>query len=87
MPFNIKLRLMQLGKKQKDLIPELAKLKINASPADISNALNGSYQSPKLDRIVSACNEIVSKWEKESDKNIESRRARKETSYEKKIKM
>ena len=64
MPFRIKIRLMELGKKQRDLIPELAKMGIKTEPAELSNALSGLYQKPKLDRILSACNVIVTAWEK-----------------------
>lgn len=54
---------MELGKKQYDLIPELNKRGIKADQAAVSNALNGRYQAPKFDRILSACNEIVTAWE------------------------
>lgn len=64
MPFRIKIRLMELGKKQYDLIPELNKRGIKADQAAVSNALNGRCQAPKFDRILSACNEIVTAWEK-----------------------
>ena len=64
MPYRIKIRLIELGKKQKDLIPALLKKGIDANPAEISNALNGTYQKPKLDKILTACNEIVSEWER-----------------------
>ena len=63
MPFRIKIRLMELGKKQVDLIPELAKIGIKTEPAELSNALSGRYQKPKLDKILSACNVIVTEWE------------------------
>lgn len=63
MPFKIKIRLMELGKKQVELIPELAKMGIKTEPAELSNALSGRYQKPKLDKILSACNVIVTEWE------------------------
>lgn len=65
MPFRIKIRLIELGKKQYELIPELAKRGIKADQAALSNALSGRYQAPKFDKILSACNEIVTAWEKE----------------------
>lgn len=65
MPFKIKIRLMELGKKQVELIPELAKMGIKTEPAELSNALSGRYQKPKLDKILSACNVIVTGWENE----------------------
>ncbi len=67
MPFKIKIRLMELGKKQRDLIPELAKIGIKAIPPEVSDALNGRYQKAKLDRILSACNMIASRWEREDE--------------------
>ncbi len=66
MPFKIKIRLMELGKKQVDLIPELAKMGIKTEPAELSNALSGRYQKPKLDKILSACNVIVTEWENQN---------------------
>ncbi len=66
MPFRIKIRLMELGKKQVDLIPELAKMGIKTEPAELSNALSGRYQKPKLDKILSACNVIVTEWENQN---------------------
>jgi hypothetical protein len=72
LPFRIKIRLMELGKKQRDLIPELAKMGIKTEPAELSNALSGLYQKPKLDRILSACNVIVTAWEKENKQDTKS---------------
>ena len=63
MPFKIKVRLMELGKKQTDLIPELAKRGIKANPTEISQAVNGTNQQKKIMDIISAANEIVSEWE------------------------
>lgn len=57
---------MELGKKQVDLIPELAKMGIKTEPAELSNALSGRYQKPKLDKILSACNVIVTEWENQN---------------------
>lgn len=65
MPFKIKVRLMELGKNQVDLIPELAKRDIKVSPPELSLAINGVSQSPKSMNIVSAANEIVSSWEQQ----------------------
>lgn len=64
MPFKIKVRLMELGKKQIDLIPELQKkLGTSISSPELSVALSGVSQSPKSMNIVSAANEIISAWE------------------------
>ena len=64
MPFKIKVRLAELGKKQVDLIPELAKRGLKVNPTELSNAILGRIQQPKTDKILSAANEIVSEWEK-----------------------
>ena len=64
MPFRIKLRLMELGRKQVELIPELRKRGIERiTPSDLSVALKGDSQSPKSQKILSAANEIVTEWE------------------------
>lgn len=65
MPFKIKVRLAELGKKQVDLIPELAKRGLKVNPTELSLAILGRKQQPKTDKILSVANEIVSEWEKE----------------------
>lgn len=65
MPFKIKVRLVELGKKQVDLIPELVKRGMKVSTAELSQAINGRNQQPKMGDILSAANEIVSEWERE----------------------
>lgn len=68
MPFKIKVRLAELGRKQVELIPELAKRGLSVNPTELSLAILGRSQQPKAEKILSAANEIVSEWEKE--KNI-----------------
>jgi len=63
MLFEIKIRLIKLGKKQKDLIPELEKRGIKATPSEISNAINNVDVGPKANRIVELSNEIIKEWE------------------------
>lgn len=65
MVFRLKSRLADLGKKQYDLIPELAKMGFRVNPAELSQAVNGTSQQPKIEKVASACNEIVTRWEKE----------------------
>lgn len=67
-PFRISSRLKDLGRYNKDLIPELAKRDMKVSPPELSVALAGLSQSPKSMNIVSAANEIVSCWEQEQAK-------------------
>jgi hypothetical protein len=63
MLFNIKVRLVQLGKTQVSLIRLLNERGIKTNPAQLSNALNGYYTNKKANDIVSACHEIVTEWE------------------------
>jgi len=77
MLFNIKARLIVLGKRVIDLIPELEKRGITkVTPGELSNALNGRNTADKAQSIVTASNGIVTEWEKESglasDKSINS---------------
>lgn len=64
MPFKIKVRLVELGKNQVDLIPELAKRGLKVNSTELSYAIRGISQTPKSAKILSAANEIVSEWEK-----------------------
>lgn len=62
---NIKISLMELGKKQIDLIPELTKRGINISPCDLSRALNDNvYHTPKLKKVREFSEEIIEGWKK-----------------------
>ncbi len=65
MPFKIKVRLAELGKKQVDLIPELEKKGLKVSPTELSLAILGRSQQPKMAKVLSAANEIISVWERE----------------------
>ncbi|MCM1523434.1 MAG: hypothetical protein NC120_03145 [Ruminococcus sp.] len=64
MPFKIKVRLAELGRKQVELIPELAKRGIKVNSTELSQALSGTNRQPKMQAILSAANEIISEWEK-----------------------
>lgn len=62
---NIKISLMELGKKQIDLIPELTKRGINISSCDLSRALNDNvYHTPKLKKVREFSEEIIEDWKK-----------------------
>lgn len=65
MPFKIKVRLAELNKKQNELIPELVKRGIKVNSTELSQAVNGTNQQPKMQTILSAANEILSEWESE----------------------
>lgn len=70
MPLEIKIRLMKLGKKQKDLLFELRKRNINTNPPHLSNVLNGVREGKQSQLILKMCDEIVSEWEKEAISNV-----------------
>lgn len=60
---NIKISLLELGKRQIDLIPELTKRGININACDLSRALNDNvYHSPKLKRVREFSEEIIEDW-------------------------
>lgn len=63
MLFRIKARLVNLGKKQVDLIPELEKMDLRVNPTELSQAVNVRNQQKKTMDILSASNEIVLEWE------------------------
>lgn len=65
MPFKIKVRLAELGRKQVELIPELAKQGLSVNPTELSLAILGRSQQPKAEKILSVANEIISAWENE----------------------
>lgn len=64
---EIKLALVSLGKKQKDLAAELCKRGISAAPCEISQALNPQvvYNPLKFQKIRNVSAEIIQDWERE----------------------
>ena len=63
---EIKVNLVMLGKKQKQLIPELAKRGINTAPCELCTALsNMEKRPPKMQRIYDATEDIITEWRKE----------------------
>lgn len=69
---DIKLRLMRIGKRQVDLIPELRKRGLKANPSDVSQALSGILRSVKSENILFIAKQLTNEWEREFDerKNI-----------------
>lgn len=61
---EIKVALISLGKKQKELIPELYKRGITTAPCELSQALNTEYSPPKWKKIRELSEEIIHEWEK-----------------------
>jgi hypothetical protein len=66
MPYRIKSRIHDLGKYQSELIPELRKMGLVLTTAELSETLRGLRTSKKYTDALSACNEIVSRWESET---------------------
>lgn len=64
MPYQIKSRVYALNKKIKDLIPELKQRGISVDPSLLSNYLTGVREGKNADMVLTACNEIVTAWEK-----------------------
>lgn len=68
---NIKIALIELGKRQVDLIPQLEKRGLKILPCDISTALNENrfYNQPKMVKIRAAITEIIDEWRREKNEN------------------
>lgn len=66
---EIKIRLITLGKRQIDLIPELRKRGVSAAPCEISQAFNSEYSPQKYQKIRSYSEEIIHEWEREQGVN------------------
>ena len=65
-PKEIKIELVMLGKKQKQLIPELERRGIKASTTELCTALSDiESRPPKMQKIYDATEEILAKWGKE----------------------
>lgn len=64
-PYRIKTRLTDLRKTQnRDLIPALRERGIKIDPSLLSNYLTGVREGKNADMVLTACNEIVTAWEK-----------------------
>lgn len=65
-PKEIKIQLVMLGKKQKQLIPELERRGIKTMPCELSTALSDiEKRPPKMQKIYDATEEIIENWRKE----------------------
>jgi hypothetical protein len=61
---NIKVRLLQVGKKQVDLVSELRKRGFTGVQApQVSAVINGHDTSPRGNEVREAIGEILTKWE------------------------
>lgn len=60
---EIRITLIQLGKKQIDLIHELKKKAVTVTPSEMSGFLNGVYQTPKAKMVMEMVYQIIKEWE------------------------
>lgn len=73
MKYSIKVRLTILNRKQLDLIPIIEEKEgLTVAPAELSRAITGKGNYPKMQRIRKAAEEIVEQWEREAEENEES---------------
>lgn len=69
---NTKIRLLQLGKKQVDLLDELHKQGFTrVDPAGLSNAINHRTNTPLAYRIREETEKILEMWEKEQEQEVQ----------------
>jgi len=69
---NIKISLLELGKKQIDLIPELMARGVSISIADLSRSLNDNVpHTPKMQKVREISEEIIEAWKSEVKQNAE----------------
>ena len=66
---DIKVRLMQLGKKQTELLKEIRKKGYpKLLPCALSSYINGHVLGPQAEVVLSIAREILDEWEKEDIK-------------------
>lgn len=63
---SIKIRLIELGKKQTDLVVELRKRRYKIQPGELSQMLTGQLTTPKSKIIKHEVENIISDWEKQA---------------------
>ncbi len=64
MPYRIKVRLMEIGKTQIDLIEALRNKGYTIDPANMSRLLRGIWNTKHAEMLIAAADEIVTEWEK-----------------------
>ena len=62
---DVRERLKALGKTQNWLILEMKKRNVSVITSEFSNILNGVLTTPKAQRVLTLCNEILTEYEKE----------------------
>ena len=63
MTYNIKVRLLQVGKYQTDLIKELKRHNIKVSQSELSLFINGVENPPRSELVLSEADKILQEWE------------------------
>lgn len=66
---NFKIRLIQLGKKQADLLDPLRAEGFTITPPELSEIINGRRQTPKAEKVLDRVDLILSRWEEKDDGN------------------
>lgn len=68
---DIKIRLLKLGKTQRELIPELEnRYSLYVTPDVLSRIIRGKRSSLSCDAVLSAVYEILGRWEKEAEGGV-----------------
>lgn len=62
---GVRERLKALGKTQNWLIVEMKKRNVSVLTSEFSNILNGVLTTPKAQRVLTLCDEILTEYEKE----------------------
>lgn len=64
---NLKIRLMQCGKKQIDVVQKLNEQGINVTQAELSLYINGRVNPPKSELVLAEAEKIIEEWEAEKN--------------------
>ena len=65
---NIKIRLLELGKKQVDLVDELRKHGFpKLGPSLLSRYINGRHVTPQAHSVMDMCDKILTEWEQRKE--------------------
>lgn len=65
--YNIKVRLVALGKKSKDMVVALNERGVETNASQFSAAINSLLNFPKCDLICETADKILTEWEKKCE--------------------
>lgn len=68
---QIKIKLLQLDKKQSDLLPELRSRGFTIGAQELSSFITGRTLGPKHDAVLENVADILCKWEKKANEGKE----------------